>query len=720
MKKGEFGKVIKHKLKIPYYEQAENAECGICCMSMIMSYYYCEYTTNELRELYSIGRDGLNLLVIKKIFEEKKFKTKSFRIRSIYDVQFPSILNVNRYHFIVAEKRTRKGIMVIDPQRGRYELEESELSEANIAIGLQIERTEFTEVRKSTPTENNYKKVIGKGGRNIVTAICLTFLLQIIALAVPIIARMLIDNVYKIEQYFHIKTLLLIICAFGIIYLVLNITKGYIIAKLQVMFNENISKEFVKKILLLPNKFFSNRSSGDIVHRYTGTVIVREMLSSRIISIWLDVGIIILYSIYMDTVSLTFFELMLIFAILIVVISLFNLTKSRQLLTKEILAEARTTAYFNEIVHGINVIKMKGGEEYIYNIWNSFFKKQMEAMKNKSIFMNKMTSILSSIQFVAPIVLLVLGVNQIILGSMTIGTVFSVYMISQSFYAPINSIVSVFNEVLYANSYFKRISEIYMTKGEDEVERKIKAIQCTGKISVRDLCYKYNMYGKNVLNNISLDIERGEMVGVVGETGSGKSTLAMLLMGLEDASDGKILFDNRDISEIDRKVLRRQIGVVGQDNYFFKDSIKQNILFGEKSVPEERVIEACKRAAIWDDIEKMPMGIETILSENAKNISGGQKQRLALARAIINEPQILILDEATSALDNITEKKIQKALKDMKCTRIVIAHRLDTVVSADKIVVLKDGKILGIGKHEDLMKNNEYYNKLYQKRKNSM
>ena len=230
MKKGEFRKVIKHKLKIPYYEQAENAECGICCMAMIMSYYYCEYTTNELRELYSIGRDGLNLLVIKKIFEEKKFKTKSFRISSIYDVQFPSILNVNRYHFIVAEKRTRKGIMVIDPQRGRYELEESELSEANIAIGLQIERTEFTEVRKSTPTENNYKKVIGKGGRNIVTAICLTFLLQIIALAVPIIARMLIDNVYKIEQYFHIKTLLLIICAFGIIYLVLNITKGYIIA----------------------------------------------------------------------------------------------------------------------------------------------------------------------------------------------------------------------------------------------------------------------------------------------------------------------------------------------------------------------------------------------------------------------------------------------------------------------------------------------------------
>lgn len=233
-----------------------------------------------------------------------------------------------------------------------------------------------------------------------------------------------------------------------------------------------------------------------------------------------------------------------------------------------------------------------------------------------------------------------------------------------------------------------------------------------------DYCSVLYIYDKSILDNISLTIEAGEMVGIVGETGSGKSTLVTLLMGLVDVSSGKIFLDNKNVANIDRRVLRRQIGVVSQDGYFFKESIKKNIAFGEKDVSEEKIIEACKIAEIWDDIQKMPMGLETILSENAANISGGQKQRLALARAIINNPKILILDEATSALDNITERKIQKSLKEISCTRIVVAHRLETIIDADKIVVLKEGKIIGMGKHEELLKNNSYYSDLYQKRRN--
>lgn len=708
----------KHKFKIPYYEQAETAECGLCCMAMVMSYYYCEYTINELREKYYIGRDGLNLLIIKHILEEKGFITQGFKVFKVSDLLFPAILSVNKMHFIVAEKRTANGIMVIDPQRGRYEMEEIDLVEKNISIGLQIKESPNSEKRYCKSKINNYQSIIEGTKKNIFLAMLCTFFLQILTLTIPILARVLVDNISVIKKFFRVESFTMLAVFIGVLYAVLYMVKGKVIVKLQVIFSQNISQKFVKKILQLPANFFANRGTGDLVHRYTGAVIVREMLSSRIISIWLDMGIIILYCIYMTTISCSFTGIMLLFASIMILIALFNIKKSKQLLTKEIMEEANATAFFNEIVRGINLIKMKGGEQHIYNLWNQFFEKQMTAMRKKGNFTAGMSSTIAAIQFAAPLVLLVLGINQVISEKMTIGIIFSVYIVSQSFYAPVNSIVSIFNEVLYANSYFSRLSEIYIMKEEENFNRDIKDISCTGKIVVENVGYKYNMYGKSILDNISLTIEAGEMVGIVGETGSGKSTLVTLLMGLVDVSSGKIFLDNKNVANIDRRVLRRQIGVVSQDGYFFKESIKKNIAFGEKDVSEEKIIEACKIAEIWDDIQKMPMGLETILSENAANISGGQKQRLALARAIINNPKILILDEATSALDNITERKIQKSLKEISCTRIVVAHRLETIIDADKIVVLKEGKIIGMGKHEELLKNNSYYSDLYQKRRN--
>lgn len=466
---------------------------------------------------------------------------------------------------------------------------------------------------------------------------------------------------------------------------------------------------------MTPIHFFNNRGTGDIVHRYTGAVVVREMVSSKIIAIWLDVGMIFLYSIYMMTISAKYLIIMLTLAIIMAVFSILGIKKSRELLTKEVVEEASATAYFNEIVHAINIVKMKGNEDYIFNVWDDLFARQMHSMKNKGNYMATMMSIISSIQFIAPLILFALSVQDALNNDLTIGMVFSIYIVGQGFFAPINSVIGIINETIYALSYYKRIAEVYDIKSEENLDNGIKNHKIHGNIDIKNIYYKYNMHGKLVLNNISLSIKKGEFIGIVGETASGKSTLAMILMGLEKVTEGKIFYDGIEINDINKRVLRKQIGVVSQNSYFFKQSIKENLIFGNNDISMAEIELACKRAAIWDEIRAMPMQLETILSEEALNISGGQRQRLALARAIINRPEVLIVDEGTSALDNITEQVVQKSLKSMECTRVVIAHRLGTIIDADKIVVMKNGEIQGVGNHKELMEHNSYYKKLYKK-----
>lgn len=199
------------------------------------------------------------------------------------------------------------------------------------------------------------------------------------------------------------------------------------------------------------------------------------------------------------------------------------------------------------------------------------------------------------------------------------------------------------------------------------------------------------MHSNESLKSINLSIKQGEFVAIVGETGSGKSTLALLMLGLIEPTEGNIYFDEINIKNLNKSEFRKKIGVITQDMYLFNQSIKDNITFGGKDITIPQLEKACKNAEIYSEIMQMPMGFETVLSENGSNISGGQKQRLAIARALVEEPSIIMLDEATSALDTITEEKIRGNLDKLNCTRIVIAHRLNTIINADKIVVLRSG-----------------------------
>lgn len=707
-----------NRIRIPFIEQGEQSECGLCCLAMIISYYKCNYEIYELREEYSIGRDGTNLLILKKMAEQKGFKCKGFRINTIEDIMFPAILNVNNEHFIVAEKRFKNFIVILDPQRGRYRLSEEDIKERNIYIGLKITKTADVKERKRKRIFGAYKGLLKNSTPIFISVFLLTIILQILALVSPISANYFVDRYISKGIFIDLKILLLFVMLLMIIHFSLGSIKAIFTVALQRLFNENLSKKFVEKILYLPHSFFKKRGAGDIVHRYSGTVIVREMLSSRIIEIWLDIGLVFVYNIYIFWLSPLFAVLMDMLAIVIIIISIFNVIKGQEYIAKEVMEEARTSSFFNELVHAMKIVKIKGSEAEVFDKWNIYFRKQMIAMSKKGKFVSIMTASLSTIQFITPLLLLILAFYFVGKGELSIGMVFSIYIVAQSFYGPIVSGISTINEILYANTYFRRIYEVLKTEEEKNLKNGIDCTSLTGKIEVKNVGFKYSINGKSILKDISFNVAPGEFVAIVGETASGKSTLASLLIGLEEIEEGEIWYDHYNISTVNKRSLRKQIGVVSQNNYFFKESIEQNLLLGQENVRREELDRVCKIAEIYDEIQEMPMKYATILSENAKNISGGQKQRIALARALINEPRIVILDEATSALDNITEKRIQDNLSELSCTKIIIAHRLETIENADKILVLNEGKLVGVGTHTELLSRSEYYRALYMRRKN--
>ncbi|NOV82731.1 ABC-type bacteriocin/lantibiotic exporter with double-glycine peptidase domain [Clostridium saccharobutylicum] len=231
---------------------------------------------------------------------------------------------------------------------------------------------------------------------------------------------------------------------------------------------------------------------------------------------------------------------------------------------------------------------------------------------------------------------------------------------------------------------------------------------------MENVSFAYSSKSEKVIKNVSLNIERGQKVAIVGKSGSGKSTLAKLLVGLYSPTGGDILFDKIPLNKLDKKYLRRQLGIVPQDVSLFNKSIYENISMGRNDIDMDKIKKACEITQIAEEIESMPMGYHTIISEMGMNLSGGQRQRIVLARAILNEPKILILDEATSSLDYINEKQVSDYFKNIGCTRIVIAHRLSTIIDSDMIIVLDNGEILDYGSHMELLKRKGQYFKLYQ------
>src|SRR6185295_15198421 len=318
----------------------------------------------------------------------------------------------------------------------------------------------------------------------------------------------------------------------------------------------------------------------------------------------------------------------------------------------------------------------------------------------------------AALQSGSPLVILLFGAHQVLDGQLTLGTMLALNALANGFLTPLSTLVSTAFQLQLLGGYLERINDVMETPAEQDPTKVRRTPKLSGAIRFEDVSFRYGVSLPFVVRDVSVEIEEGTFVALVGRSGAGKSTLAGLLVGLYVPTSGRSLYDGIDLAELEFRSLRNQIGVVPQHPYLFGNSVRANIALADPDLSLSDVARAGQLAHIHDDIQAMAMGYETLIADGGASLSGGQRQRLALARALVRKPAILLLDEATSALDAVTERSIQRELEALHCTRIVVAHRLSTIREADLILVMEDGRLVERGTHDELMSGEGAYAKL--------
>ncbi len=473
-----------------------------------------------------------------------------------------------------------------------------------------------------------------------------------------------------------------------------ELVSGCVQTRLQV----NIESAAMMRVLSLPPDFFRNYSSGELSSRMNSinslcSAIVSAVLSSGLTSI---VSLLYITQIFNYTPTLVVPSLVII--ILTVGLSLITMLMEIRRQKSIMETDAKTLGLAFALVNGIQKIRLSGAEKRSFSRWAKFYNRSAQLQYNPPLIL-KVNSVLSEgIKLIGTIVLYAIAISsQVSVDDyMAFNASYSMVMGAFTSLAGVVLVFARIKPVLdMASPILKTVPE---SKGNGTVVTSLR-----GSIELDNVTFSYEGNGKKVIDDLSLKIRAGEYVAIVGPSGCGKSTLMRILLGFESPQKGSVFYDGKNLEQLDLRSLRRQIGTVMQNGGLFNDSIYANIAISAPTLTLDEAWKAAETACIADDIREMPMGMHTMISEGQGGISGGQKQRLMIARAIAPKPSILIFDEATSALDNIAQKKVTQALDDLHCTRLVIAHRLSTIRSCSRILYLGDGKILEEGTYEELM-----------------
>jgi len=384
--------------------------------------------------------------------------------------------------------------------------------------------------------------------------------------------------------------------------------------------------------------------------------------------------------------------------------------KISSLIRDEIVAQADSESYLINSLAGIATIKASGAEDHILSHWSDLFHRGLKISIQQQRVSSIIDLLLGTLHNFAPLALLLFGANAVLANQMSLGTLLALNALAIAFLSPLTSLVFAGRQFYLVNVNLERVADVLEKEPEQPGSvSSYNPVLVSGKIALEHVCFRYTSESPMVLLDISCQIDPGQKVAIVGRSGSGKSTLALLLIGLYRPTSGKISYDGIELEKLDYHALRRQFGIVLQDPFLVNGTIRQNIAFNAPDLSLDEIMAAASLAGIHDEISRMPMGYETFISEGGFTLAGGQRQRLAIARAIARQPKILIFDEATSHLDAITESAISRNLDTLACTRIIIAHRLSTIRDADHILVIHDGCLVEQGTHEQLMALNQHY-----------
>jgi ABC-type bacteriocin/lantibiotic exporter with double-glycine peptidase domain len=443
--------------------------------------------------------------------------------------------------------------------------------------------------------------------------------------------------------------------------------------------------------------------------RLNSNAVVRENLTSGTLSSILDGLYVIVYLAFLFVGSKAMAAAALIAGALNVSVYLVMRRRQRELATQGLDTDMKAKSYEVEMLQAMETLKSSGNEHRAVGHWANLFVNAANVTIQRQRVNIHAESILEALRNAGPLLILGTGAVQVMNGGVTLGTMLALSTLSAGFLAPLAQLVETAMSLEVVRSYLARVNDVLEAQPEQDSSKVQGAPRLRGEVELENVSFSYGLRSPTIVNDVSVRIEPGQFVALVGRSGSGKSTLANLVLGLYRPTAGRIMFDGIDLGDLELRSVRRQLGIVNQQVTLFGTTIRDNIALSDQSLTLAEITAAARRACIHDEIMEMPLGYDTVIGDGGTSLSGGQRQRLALARALARKPSILLLDEATSALDALTEARVQSALDELKCTRIVIAHRLSTVRKADLILVVDEGAVVESGTHAELMELDGYY-----------
>ncbi len=696
----------------------EAVECGAASLAMILGYYGRWVSLETLRVQCDVSRDGSNALNVIKVGRSYGLESQGMKRspEELTQVTLPCVVFWNLSHFLVVEGFGSRGVWVNDPAHGPRTISYEEFDGAFSGIVLTFKPT--ADFKKGGRKDSFWGALAQRlrGSEWALLFVFLTsFLLIFPGLIVPSFQSTFVDEILGKDQRGWILWFLAAMALTAAFNALLSWVQTYYLLRFQTKLALTSSARFFWHVLRLPPEFYAQRFAGEISSRVALNDSVASLLSGRLAKAALNCLMIVFYGVVMWLYEPNLTVLVVILAALnfltLSTVSRLRTDMNMRLLQDNGKLQGTTIAGLQII----ETIKATGRENDFFSRWAGFQARLMNTSQNLGLASQALSTVPSLLMALGNVLVLCLGGLDVMNGLLTIGMLIAFQSLMGSFMGPVNSMVELGSTIQEAHGDMSRLDDV-LNNEPQSVGPAMTGHEgrLTGKLELRDVTFGYGRLAPPLINNFSLVIEPGQRVAVVGATGSGKSTVARLVTGLYQPWSGQVMLDDRPRGDIPAPVINSSVAHVDQDIMLFSGTLRENLTLWDPTISDQQVLRACEDAFILEAITSRPAGLDSHVEEGGSNYSGGERQRLEIARALVGRPSILVLDEATSALDPLVEKSIDERLRARGCSCLIVAHRLSTIRDADHIIVLQKGTVVQRGTHEELIAQEGAYKHLIQ------
>ncbi len=703
------------RVTTPLLLQMHATECGAACLGSVLAHFGRWVPLNELRVRCEVSRDGSSAAGISRAarYFGLECTGRSVNLSKLRKLPLPLILFWEFNHFLILEGFDRQRYFLNDPSTGRRTLSAEEFSSGFTGIALDFKPGPAFERGGTRPNvlERIPQWLGGAGGALVYTIAC-GLMLAVLALVTPALLAIFVDWVLLENQPWG-GLIAAIMAAAAVLAYGLTWLKQRCLRRLATRVSVIAGNRCMSQLLRLPVEFFTHRLVGELTARVHSIDRIAKGVSERFPAFLAEVAMSVVFLAVMfafePVLALIVLGLAVLNAAFVRLITRLRTDKSHALRREQGLLAGVGAL----MLQHTDTLRMTAADDSFFSRWSGHQARELAARQRVAELGHVNAALPGFFLVLGNAVVLTFGAIQVMAGEMTLGVLVGLYVVAAMFLAPVGRFVEFADEQQALEAAMQRLDDIMETPEDGETADEVQSseaiatldgrLQLAGHVELRNVTFGYNRARPPLIKDFNLTIKPGQRIAVVGPSGSGKSTLSRLVSGVCEPWSGEILFDGRPRNEIPGDVLSRSLSMVDQHIALFSATVRDNITLWNTSVPDDAVIAAARDACIHDEILGRPLGYATLVDEDGGNFSGGQRQRLEIARALVGSPTVLVLDEATSALDAETEEEVDDALRRRGVSCLTVAHRLSTIRDCDQIIVLEKGAEMQRGTHDELM-----------------